>query len=98
TGLIYTPGMWSSIDEIIELQKVAASFGGIYASHMRNEGSDILDAIDEALRVGREADCRVEISHFKLPADVAKKIGGSPTTIGRVMAAREAGEEVWLDQ
>src|SRR6185503_16118822 len=75
-----------------------AGFGGIYATHMRNEGSDIIDAIDEALRVGREANCRVEISHFKLPSDVARKIGGAPTTIGRVLAAREAGQEVWVDQ
>jgi N-acyl-D-amino-acid deacylase len=98
TGLIYRPGMYSPPEEIIELQKVAASFGGIYATHMRNEGSDILDAIDEALRVGREANCRVEISHFKLPRDVARKIGGAQTTLGRVLAARAAGQEVWLDQ
>src|SRR5205823_7762728 len=57
-----------------------------------------LSAIDEALRVGREAHCRVEISHFKLPADVAKTIGGSDTTLGKVLAARAAGQEVWMDQ
>src|SRR5205823_14783372 len=62
TGLIYTPGEWSSPEEIIELQKVAASFGGIYTSHMRSESTEIFAAIDEALRVGREAKCRVEIS------------------------------------
>src|SRR5207302_4262841 len=45
-----------------------------------------------------EANCRVEISHFKLPSDVAKRIGGAPTTLGRVLAARAAGQEVWLDQ
>ena len=98
TGLIYRPGLYSDTEEIIELQREAAKFGGIYATHMRNEGSDIIDAIDEALRVGREADCRVEISHFKLPSDVAKKIGGADTTLGRVLAARAGGEEVWLDQ
>jgi N-acyl-D-amino-acid deacylase len=98
TGLIYRPGMYSPVEEIIELQKVAASFGGIYATHMRNESTNIIDAIDEALRVGREANCRVEISHFKLPSDVAKKIGGAATTLGRVMQARAAGQEVWLDQ
>src|SRR3954471_19820231 len=98
TGLIYTPGMWSDIGEIIELQKVAASFGGIYTSHMRSESSGIMDAIDEALRVGREANCRVEISHFKLPHDVSTRIGGSDATIKRVMDARAAGQEVWMDQ
>src|SRR5207245_3962592 len=98
TGLIYPPGQFSSTEEIIELQKVAASFGGIYASHMRSEGTKILSAIDEALRVGKEANCRVEISHFKLPSDAARKLGGSDVTLGKVRAAREAGEEVWLDQ
>jgi N-acyl-D-amino-acid deacylase len=98
TGLIYTPGQWSKTEEIIELQKVAAAHGGIYASHMRNEAGNIVDAIDEALRVGREARCRVQISHFKLPADIAKKLGGSDVTLGKIVAAREAGLEVWMDQ
>ena len=98
TGLIYPPGQFSSSEEIIELQKVAAGFGGIYASHMRSEGSNILPAIDEALRIGREANCRIEISHFKLPADAAKKVGGSDVTLGKVRSARASGQEVWLDQ
>jgi N-acyl-D-amino-acid deacylase len=98
TGLIYPPGQFSSTEEIVELQKVAASFGGIYASHMRSEGSSILPAIDEALRIGREANCRIEISHFKLPADAARKLGGSDVTLGKVRSARAAGQEVWLDQ
>jgi N-acyl-D-amino-acid deacylase len=98
TGLIYTPGTYSNTEEIIELAKVAASFGGIYATHMRSESSAIMDAIDEALRIGREAGCRVEISHFKLPADSSRKLGGSDATLAKVMAARAAGQEVWLDQ
>jgi N-acyl-D-amino-acid deacylase len=98
TGLIYTPGTYSPTEDIIELAKAAAEFGGIYATHMRNEATGILDAIDEALRIGREAGCRVEISHFKLPSDVARKIGGAQTTIGKVMEARGAGQEVWIDQ
>ena len=98
TGLIYKPGTYSKTEEIIELAKVASESGGIYATHMRDEGTDILDAIDEAVRIGREAKCRVQISHFKLPSDVAKKIGGADATLGRVMAARAAGQEVWIDQ
>jgi N-acyl-D-amino-acid deacylase len=98
TGLIYPPGQFSKTEEIIELQKVASESGGIYASHMRSEGGNILSAIDEALRIGREANCRVEISHFKLPSDAAKKVGGSDVTLGRVRSARAAGQEVWLDQ
>lgn len=97
TGLIYTPGMYSPTEEIIELQKAAAKHGGIYASHMRSESNGIMEAIDEALRVGKEAGCRVQISHFKLPRDVAAKIG-SDATIHKVQAARAAGQEVWLDQ
>jgi len=98
TGLIYIPGQWSSTEEIIELHKIAAGYGGIYASHMRNEGGEILKAIDEALHIGRETNSRVEISHFKLPSDIAQRIGGADTTLGRVIAARNAGQEVWLDQ
>ena len=97
TGLIYTPGMYSKPEEIIELQKVAAGFGGIYTSHMRSESTGIMSAIDEALRVG-EANCRVEISHFKLPRDVSQRIGGSDATLKRVLDARAAGQEVWMDQ
>ena len=98
TGLIYTPGKYSSTEEIIALASVAGEMGGIYTSHMRSESTEILKAIDEALRVGREAHCRVEISHFKLPSDVAAKIGGAKTTIQKVLDARAAGQEVWADQ
>ena len=96
TGLIYTPSKYSSTEEIIELQRVVAESGGIYATHMRSESTEILAAIDETLRIGREAGCRVEISHFKLPAD--NTIGGSQTILKKVLDAREQGQEVWLDQ
>jgi N-acyl-D-amino-acid deacylase len=98
TGLIYTPGEWSSTEEIVELARVSAKHGGIYATHMRSEGLKIIEAIDEALRVGREAGCRVQISHFKLPRDAAARLGGADATLGKVMQARAAGQEVWLDQ
>src|SRR4051794_36915797 len=98
TGLIYNPGQFSPTEEIIELAKVAAQFNGVYASHMRNEGTNIIAAIDEAVRVGREAKIRVEISHFKLPSEAARKLGGSDVSLGRVLEARKAGLEVFLDQ
>ena len=98
TGLIYTPGTYSPTEEIIELAKVAGEYGGIYASHMRSESTEILSAIDEALRIGRESGCRVQISHFKLPRDMAGNLGGAQATLGKVMAARAAGQEVWVDQ
>lgn len=96
TGLIYTPGTYSPTEEIIELQKAAAEYGGLYATHMRSESTKILEAIDEALRIGREAGCRVQISHFKISAD--NTIGGSNATLKKVIDARSAGQEVWLDQ
>ena len=105
TGLIYTPGTWSDTEEIIALAREAGSRGGIYATHMRSEGGGIMQAIDEALRVGKEAGCRVEISHFKLPTNAAIKLGrgttlehGSDATLAKVLAARAAGQDVWLDQ
>lgn len=97
TGLIYTPGMYSPTEEIVELMKVSAGYGGIYATHMRSESTSIMAAIDEALTVGRLANCRVEISHFKLPRDVAATLGGD-ATVKKVLAARAAGQEVWVDQ
>lgn len=98
TGLIYTPGTYSDTEEIIRLQKVVAEYGGIYASHMRSEAGGILDAIDEAIRIGEETGSRVQISHFKMPSDVEIRIGGSDTTLRRVYEARERGLEVWIDQ
>ena len=96
TGLIYTPGKYSSTEEIIELQKVVGEYGGLYATHMRSEGTEILRAIDEALRIGGEVGCRVEISHFKIPGD--NTIGGSDTIIRKVRDARSSGLRVWIDQ
>jgi N-acyl-D-amino-acid deacylase len=97
TGLIYLPGLWSPTEEIIELQRVAAEYGGIYATHMRNEGTGIMAAIDEALRVGEETGSRVQISHFKLPAH-AQRLLGNTATMEKVFAARARGMEVWVDQ
>lgn len=96
TGLIYSPGRYSSTQEIIELQKVVAELGGIYATHMRSEAGQILEAIDEALLIGKEAGCRIQISHLKLPAD--NKIGGSQTLLNKILKARKEGQEVWIDQ
>ncbi|RPI28859.1 MAG: D-aminoacylase [Acidobacteria bacterium] len=100
TGLIYTPGSWAKTEEIISLARVAAKFGGIYATHLRNEGNDeqggVFDAIEEALKVGREAGIPVEISHFKV---AGKDVWGkSDRTIAMVENARAAGLDVTVDQ
>lgn len=65
TGLIYAPGMYASMAEISELAEVAARYNGVYTSHMRSEGRYLLEAIKEALEIGRESGVRVEISHLK---------------------------------
>ncbi len=100
TGLIYTPGSWAKTGEIVSLARVAAKFGGIYATHMRNEGNDeeggVFDAIDEALTVGREAGIPVEISHFKVAGKRAW--GKSDRTVVMIENARAAGLDVTVDQ
>lgn len=67
TGLIYTPGEFASTEELIELCKVIKPYGGIYVSHVRGEnGAKIIDAYNEAIKIGREAGVPVQISHMKL--------------------------------
>jgi len=66
TGLIYLPGSFSKPEEIVELAKVAAAYGGIYASHMRAETVKIFDALEELLRIAREAKIPAQVSHLKL--------------------------------
>ena len=96
TGLEYLPGMYAKTDEIVELAKVAARYGGVYATHMRNEGSDVMRSIQESLAIGEQAKIPVEISHFKISD---KSLWGkSPETIGMVRAAREKGITVTVDQ
>ncbi len=68
TGLIYLPGTYSNTDEVIGLARTAAKHGGLYASHIRNEGNKVSDAINEALNIGRQANLPVQISHFKVGA------------------------------
>ncbi len=96
TGLIYIPGTYSKTEEIIELAKVASKYNGIYASHMRNESDSVVQAIQEAIRVGREAGLPVEISHFKLSGQ--QNWGRSKETIPLVINARNEGLDVTIDQ
>lgn len=65
SGLIYPPGVYSKTEELIRLAKVAARHGGVYASHMRSEGAKVVEAIEEAIRIGREGGLPVQISHIK---------------------------------
>jgi N-acyl-D-amino-acid deacylase len=96
TGLIYIPGTYSKTPEIVGLAKVAAQYGGIYASHMRDEGDSVHYAIDEAITIGREAQIPVEISHFKV---AFKPFWGKSTeTVAQVEKARQSGIDINIDQ
>jgi N-acyl-D-amino-acid deacylase len=96
TGLIYIPGTYSRTGEIVGLAKVAARYGGVYATHMRSESDSVLQAIDEALTIGREAGLPVEISHFKVSGQ--HNWGRSRQTVARIVQARKEGIEVTIDQ
>ncbi len=65
SGLIYPPGSYATTTELVELAKVAAAHGGIYASHIRGEGSTLLTAVKEAIKIGKESNIPVQISHHK---------------------------------
>jgi len=96
TGLIYVPGTYAKTDEIVDLARVAARYGGLYATHMRNEGEKVADAIRESIQIGEQAGLPVEISHFKISS---KKLWGqSPMTLGLVRDARARGLMVTVDQ
>jgi N-acyl-D-amino-acid deacylase len=96
TGLIYIPGTYASTEEVVALGKAAGKHGGTYASHMRDEGEHVLEAITEAVTVGREAGMPVELSHFKI--DNRRLWGMSDMTIGLVERFRREGVDVVVDQ
>jgi N-acyl-D-amino-acid deacylase len=95
TALIYPPGHYAKTDELIELAKVAAQYGGIYASHMRSEGQTEVAAVEEALRIGREAHLPVEIFHLKVIG--RPRWGSMPKVVAMIQAARDAGQDVSAD-
>ncbi len=96
TGLIYNPGTYAKTEELIALAKVAAQHGGFYASHIRDEGTGVLAAIDEALTIGREAGLPVHISHLK--ASGRRAWGKAADEIALIDKARKAGQAVSADQ
>ena len=96
TGLIYVPGTYSQTEELIEVAKVAARHGGIYASHIRGEGTMLPQSVAEAIRIGRVADLPVHISHFK--ASGREAWGTLHLAIELVEQARREGRVVTADQ
>lgn len=96
TALEYAPASYSKTEEIIALAKAARRHDGIYASHMRNEGVRIDDALDEVFRIAREADIPAEISHLKVSG--RQSWGRMGRVLARIDSARAAGLDVTADQ
>ena len=95
TALEYPPAPYARTDELIALARIAAQHGGIYATHMRNEGDAELAALDETFRIAREARIAVEIFHFKTSGRV--NFGSMPRLVARVDSARRAGLDISAD-
>ena len=95
TGLIYAPGSFASTEEIIELARVAAQYGGGYASHIRSEGNRLIEAIQEAIRIGEQAGTWVQIHHLK--ASGKPNWGKMTGAVEAIEAARARGVDVTAD-
>jgi dihydroorotase/N-acyl-D-amino-acid deacylase len=94
-ALEYTPAKYQSKEELIALARSAAKYGGIYATHMRSEGDAVLEAVDEAVDIGRQAGLPVEIWHLKVGGK--RNWGRMPEVIQRIEAARAEGLDVTAD-
>ncbi len=95
TALIYPPGHYAKTEELIELAKVAARYGGIYATHMRSEGQNEVAAVREALRIGEEAHIPVEIFHLKVSGK--SRAGKMVDIVRMIQQARDRGQDVTAD-
>lgn len=96
SGLIYAPASYATTEEVIELAKVAARYGGGYASHIRSEGDRLVEAVNEAIRIGEEAGTWVQVHHLK--ASGAPNWGKMPQAVAAIEAARARGVDVTADQ
>jgi len=95
TALEYAPAPYAKTDELIALAAEGGKFGGSYATHMRNESDSVLDAIDEALRIGREAHVPVEIWHIKVAGK--NNWGRMPEVVAKINTARASGADITAD-
>jgi N-acyl-D-aspartate/D-glutamate deacylase len=96
TGLIYVPGSFSKTDELSALATVVGEHGGIYASHIRSEGSQLLESLDEILTIGQQGKLPVHVSHLKVSGKA--NWGLAPDAIQKLRDARAAGQQVTADQ
>jgi dihydroorotase/N-acyl-D-amino-acid deacylase len=95
SALIYAPGSYAGTDELIAIARAMAPYGGVYISHLRSEGDRLLEALDEALRIGREGGVPVEVYHLK--AAGVRNWGKEATAIAKIDSARAAGQDVAAD-
>src|ERR1700731_3600469 len=95
TALEYAPAPYAKTEELIALATEGGKFGGIYSTHMRNESNGVLEAIDEALRIGREAHVPVEIWHIKVAGK--NNWGRMPEVVAKINSARAAGADITAD-
>ncbi len=95
SSLIYAPADYASTEELIELARVASAYGGMYATHMRSEGDYILIALNEALRIAREADIAAEIYHLKI--NLPRNWNKLDTILAKIDSARNAGLRITAD-
>lgn len=96
SGLIYAPASYASTDEVVELTRVAARYGGGYASHIRSEGDRLVEAVNEAIHIGEAAGTWVQIHHLK--ASGRPNWGKMPQAVAAIDAARARGVDVTADQ
>ena len=96
TGIKYAPGVYASTEEIAELSKVVAEHGGLYATHIRNQGDGLIESIEEAITIGREAGLPVQISHLKVKG--RNNWGKSHNMLRIIDEARDEGVDVTFDQ
>ncbi len=96
TGLFYVPGNYAPTEEVIEIAKVVAPFGGMHISHMRDEAAKIIDSVKETIRIGEEGGLPTQVSHHKI---IGKgNWGASTETLRLVAEARARGVDVTIDQ
>jgi dihydroorotase/N-acyl-D-amino-acid deacylase len=95
SALIYPPGVFASTEELVELAKAMAPAGGVYITHMRSEADQLLEAIDEALEIGRRGGVAVEIYHLKAAGQ--RNWHKAPLAIAKIDSARRAGQDVTAD-
>lgn len=96
TGLFYVPGSFTPTEEVIELSRVAAEYGGIYISHMREEAAQLIDSVNETIRIGEEANIPVQMTHHKVIG--VENWGTAVESLRLVDEARARGIDITIDQ